>query len=270
MHLSDLLSEEIRDYEGERLRLDALFQKEKLFYNRYESTTLKESVSHDFMDSKLRGTSISIEDFLCRCSREWRIPSLDGLLFCCEVMLNLTALISEKHWCSEVVLRGKSRLEENIRIILDKTGHYSKKESDGLIYVIKKDALASAVIEDLSDKDVAMAVLAYNRIESKGDLEAKRKLLFTIGKHVEPILQQYKTFNDLKFQVADNVRFGLNNLHVRHNNEKGKVAKPILAKISKEALEEAYDDLYRSMLLLIELDKYPETDKRIKALRAKV
>ena len=161
-------------------------------------------------------------------------------------------------------------LKENISIILNKSGHYSKKESDGLIYVLKKDALVSAVIEDLSDKDVAMAVLAYNRLESKGDLAAKRKLLFTIGKHVEPILQQYKTFKDLKFDVADNVRFGLNNLHVRHNNEEGREAKPILAQMSKEALEEAYDDLYRSMLLLIELDKYPEVDKRIKALRAKV
>lgn len=269
MHLRDVLNMGVTDFELERSRIEKLFQ-EETFIVGFNCHTLKSYAETAFRRSKLRGTALSLSDFLQQCSKEWRHPSLSALLFYCEVILNLIRMVLDGGYVTSEARSICGMIARNIDLILDKTGYYYKVDDDGIITIYQKDALASAVIEDLSDKDVAMAVLAYNRLESKGDLAAKRKLLFTIGKHVEPILQQYKTFKDLKFDVADNVRFGLNNLHVRHNNEEGKVAKPILAKMSKEKLEEAYDDLYRSMLLLIELDKYPEADRRIKALRAKV
>lgn len=269
MHLRDLLNMEIKDYELERSRIEYLFQVQE-FRIDYSKYTLKRYIANDFLSSELRRTAVSIDDFVKECSRMWIYPSIESLLFYCEMMLNLMEIMEVKSWTNRTAVKLRERILDNIKLILDKSGHCSDKGSDGLISILKKDALASAVIEDLDEVNVASAVLSYNRIDTKGDLEGKRKLLFTIGKHVEPILQQYKTFKDLKFEIADNVRFGLNNLHVRHNNEEGKGAKPILVQMSKEALEEAYDDLYRSMLLLIELDKYPEADKRIKALRAKV
>lgn len=274
MHLRDVLDEEINDFEDERLRIENLFQEAKFYsmYSPWTPVSLKQYLAAAFMDSKMRRTFISIDDFFGKCSKGWKRPSAEGLLFYCEVMLNVLGLMDEANSQPGDPEKLKQTILENIGVILKKMGYTSRRFSDGLIYVLKNDAAASAVVEDLPDsaKDIANAVLMYNRLESKGDVVEKGKLLYMIGRYVEPILQQYKTFLGLKYEIADNVRFGLNNLHIRHNNQKGKSAKPALSRMSKEALEEAYDDLYRSMLLLIELDKYPETDKRIKALRAKV
>lgn len=266
MHLRDLLNMEIKDFELERKRIEYLFQGQE-FRIDYSKYTLKKYIASSFLKSALRRTAVSIDDFINECSHEWKYPSLMSLLFYCEMMLNLMGIIEIGTWTNRDVVSLRGRIIENINLILDKTGYSIDKGSDGIISIVKKDALTSAVIEDLTEVDVASAVLSYNRIESNGDLEGKQKLLFIIGKHVEPIIQRYKDFDGLKYDVADDVRFGLNNLHVRHNNEEGKVAKPMLKQLSAVELESAYDDLYRSMLLLIELEKYPEAHERIKKLR---
>ena len=269
MHLRDLLNMEIKDFELERKRIEYLFQGQE-FRIDYSKYTLKKYIAGSFLKSALRRTAVSIDDFINECSQMWKVSSLLSLLFYCEVMLNLMEVIEISPWTNRDVVSLRKRIMDNIDLILDKTGYCIDKGSDGIISIVKKDALASAVIEDLTEVDVASAVLSYNRIESNGDLEGKQKLLFIIGKHVEPIIQRYKDFDGLKYDVADDVRFGLNNLHVRHNNEEGKVAKPMLKQLSAVELESAYDDLYRSMLLLIELEKYPEAHERIKKLRKSI
>ena len=269
MHLRDLLNMEIQDFELERKRIEYLFQGQE-FRVDYSKYTLKNYIASSFLKSALRRTAVSIDDFINECSQEWKYPSLKGLLFYCEVIANLMEVMEVKPWTNESAKTLRERILENINLLLNKTGYCIDKGSDGIISIVKKDALASAVIEDLTEVDVASAVLSYNRIESNGDLEGKQKLLFIIGKHVEPIIQRYKDFDGLKYDVADDVRFGLNNLHVRHNNEEGKVAKPMLKQLSAAKLESAYDDLYRSMLLLIELEKYPEAHERIKKLRKSI
>ena len=268
MHLRDLLNMEIKDFELERRRIEHMFQVQE-FRIDYSKYTLKKYMARDFLKSKLRGTAVSVDDFIRECSQMWAYPSLKALLFYCEMMLNLMAIVEITNWTNRDVVSLRARIIDNINLILDKTG-YSANIEDGIILIVKKDALTSAVVEDLDDVDVASAVLSYNRIDSQGDLEGKRKLLFVIGKGVEPILQRYKEFAGLKYDMADNVRFCLNNLDIRHNNIAGRDAKPLLKRLSDTSLESAYDDLYRSMLLLIELENYPEAHERIKALRQSV
>lgn len=268
MHLRDLLNMEIKDFELERRRIEHMFQVQE-FRIDYSKYTLKKYIARDFLKSKLRGTAVSVDDFIRECSQMWAYPSLKALLFYCEMMLNLMAIVEITNWTNRDVVSLRARIIDNINLILDKTG-YSANIEDGIILIVKKDALTSAVVEDLDDVDVASAVLSYNRIDSQGDLEGKRKLLFVIGKGVEPILQRYKEFAGLKYDMADNVRFCLNNLDIRHNNIAGRDAKPLLKRLSDTSLESAYDDLYRSMLLLIELENYPEAHERIKALRQSV
>lgn len=268
MHLRDLLNMEIKDFELERRRIEHMFQVQE-FRIDYSKYTLKKYMARDFLKSKLRGTAVSVDDFIRECSQMWAYPSLKALLFYCEMMLNLMAIVEITNWTNRDVVSLRARIIDNINLILDKTG-YSANIEDGIVLIVKKDALTSAVVEDLDDVDVASAVLSYNRIDSQGDLEGKRKLLFVIGKGVEPILQRYKEFAGLKYDMADNVRFCLNNLDIRHNNIAGRDAKPLLKRLSDTSLESAYDDLYRSMLLLIELENYPEAHERIKALRQSV
>lgn len=268
MHLRDLLNMEIKDFELERRRIEHMFQVQE-FRIDYSKYTLKKYIARDFLKSKLRGTAVSVDDFIRECSQMWAYPSLKALLFYCEMMLNLMAIVEITNWTNRDVVSLRARIIDNINLILDKTG-YSANIEDGIVLIVKKDALTSAVVEDLDDVDVASAVLSYNRIDSQGDLEGKRKLLFVIGKGVEPILQRYKEFAGLKYDMADNVRFCLNNLDIRHNNIAGRDAKPLLKQLADTNLESAYDDLYRSMLLLIELENYPEAHERIKALRQSI
>ena len=116
MHLGDLLREEISNYEDERRRLEVLFSEQVFSESIYPYTryTVQSYIADDFMNSHFRGTSISVEDFLGQCEREWRTPSLKGLLFYCEVLLNLLTLIDMRHGSLRQAMALKNLIVEAI------------------------------------------------------------------------------------------------------------------------------------------------------------
>lgn len=270
MHLHELLNMSIGDYEAERLRIERLF-----FHIRVEQggvwehiafPSLAAALRDDFQLSRMRGTATSIGELFENCSRYWQEPSLEGLLLYCELVWNAIA-VGEKHiklFDSTAALANQ--IVQNITIILDKTGHEIVKRRDGLYEILKKDALASTTVSDLDDRDVASAVLGYNHFGMKGALAKKRELLVTIGRYVEPLLSDSRLKNEQGPLLSD-VGFCLNNLHIRHNNEEGKNAKPFVESMPAPELEDWYDKAYRSMLLLIEQKRQMETHGKIEALR---
>lgn len=266
MHLKDLLGMSIQDYELERRRIETLFAGTSFVYG-YATHTLKSFVSYDFMHSPLRRTFISIDDFLQSCSSYWETPSLEGLLFYCEVVLNL--LFPKKSYATydDEGRRLRNMVATNISVILNKTGYDFSRGEDGIITIHKKDALAASVIEDMDDKATAKAILEYNRFNLKGDLEGKRKLLKQIGDFIEPTLQKRNKLPAPLNELADDVSFCLNNLNIRHNNKEGKHKKDFLDTLPDKDLEVLYDDAYRTALLLIELSKQEESHNRIGKVR---
>ena len=266
MHIHDVLNMGISDFVGERDRLECLFTKEKFHVDRYTSSTFKQYIANDFLHSKLRGTSVDIDDFIRRCSIYWDKSSLDGLLFYCEMLVNLLEL-GDFHYCSGNAKQIRDRIRSNISIILEKTGYKEYKDTDGFIALIQKDALAVEVIEDISDKATAIAVLEYNRLDMKGDLKRKKEVLKQIGDYLEPTLQRRAMLSGKSHELADDVSFCLNNLDIRHNNKVGTHKKAFLHTITDTKLEELYDDAYRSSLLLIEMLKQEESHGRIESAR---
>lgn len=266
MHLKDLLGMSIQDYELERRRIEKLFAETSFVYG-YARHTLKSFVSYDFMSSPFRQTYIDIDDFLQSCSLYWKTPSLEGLLFYCEVVLNL--LFPKKSYATydDEERRLRNMVATNISVILNKTGHDFSRGEDGIITIHKKDALAASVIEDMDDKATAKAILEYNRFNLKGDLRRKKGLLKQIGDYLEPTLQRRNTLMGKLFELADDVSFCLNSLNIRHNNKAGVHKKPVLGALMDVQLEELYDDTYRSSLLLIETFKQEESHSRITAVR---
>ena len=268
MHLHELLKMSIQDYELERKRIEKLFERTDVIcmcpYTNYDS--LKHFLSDHFLGSRLQGTALNIKDFFSSNAQEWSKASLDSLLLYCEVVYGF---IAEFYDHIKVVSEAKKiadQISHNITIILEKTGHEMRKTKDDFWEIVKKDALASAVMEDLSDADAAMAVLDYNHFGTKGNVAKKRELLVTIGRYVEPLTDDIE-MKGSHSGLVDDVRFCLNNLHIRHNNEEGKFAKDWLEKMSGEELESWYDKAYRSMLLLIEEHKHLETHRQINALK---
>lgn len=266
MHLKDLLEMSIQDYDLERRRIEKLFAETSFVYG-YVRHTLKSFVSYDFMSSPFRQTYIDIDDFLQSCSLYWKTPSLEGLLFYCEIVLNL--LFPKKSYATydDEERRLRKMVATNISVILNKTGYDFSRGEDGIITIHKKDALAASVIEDMDDKATAKAILEYNRFNLKGDLEGKRKLLKQIGDFIEPTLQKRNKLQAPLNELADDVSFCLNNLNIRHNNKEGKYKKDFLGTLPDKDLEVLYDDAYRTALLLIELSTQAESHNRIGRVR---
>lgn len=267
MHLKDLLQDEISDFQQEKDRLQFLFELTP-FYNNGRKVSLKGYCAQAFRSSRIRGTFTDIDDFMKAYSPYWSATELDGLLFYCEVIVNIiyscSKLINILNPAAKLLIK---QCIENIDIILDKTGYIRLKDDNVFWAVIKKDALASSIIEDIDDKVAAKAILEYNRLDMKGRLECKRKLLEQIGDFIEPILQKRKDLSGQLHELADDVSFCLNNLNIRHNNKEGNHKKDFLNSMSDMELEILYDDAYRTALLLIELSKQKESHKRIGAVR---
>ena len=270
MHLHELLDMSIADYEVERARIEKLF-----FYTRVEQggivdhvsfPSLAAAVRNDFQLSKMRGTAISIGELFETCSRYWQKPSLEGLLLYCELVWNAIAVGEKSIRLFDCTAALANQTVQNITIILEKTGHEIVKRRDGLYEILKKDALASATVADLDNRDVASAILDYIHFGMKGAPAKKRELLVTIGRYVEPLLDDEELKSSQPGLVSD-VGFCLNNLHIRHNNEEGKHAKHFLETMPSAELEDWYDKAYRSMLLLVEQEKQLETHSQIAALR---
>lgn len=139
-------------------------------------------------------------------------------------------------------------LNENIQILLDQM-HYQKKvfaKEEKLILVPKNPAATS--VAEISDEETAMAILMYNHHTLKGDLEAKRKILYSIAKEYEPLLS--KPIDGFKeyFVKATNM---LNNLDIRHNNKEGKHKNNLVINLENDELEKWYDELYQLLLFCV-------------------
>lgn len=268
MHLHELLKMSIQDYELERKRIEKLFEHTdfvcRYSYTNYDS--LKQFLANRFLGSRLQGTALNIKDFFSSNAKEWSHASLESLLLYCEVVYGFIAEFHDHIKAVDGANNLAVQILHNIAIILDKTGYETRKTKDNFWEIVKKDALASAVIEDLSDADAAMAVLDYNHFGMKGNVAKKRELLVAIGRCVEPLTDDVE-MKGAHFELVDDVRFCLNNLHIRHNNEEGKFAKDWLEKMSVEELESWHDKAYRTMLLLIEEHKHLGTHRQIDALK---
>ena len=268
MHLRDLLKADIPSFLDERFRLQTIFEDTTFLYTMYSKKTLKEYLAPYFLTCNVRGTYSDIDDFLRDCSQYWNTSELDGLLFYCEVVANIIYSCSRciRDWNESAAVLKRQCLQ-NISIILDKTGYKFIKDSDGIVAIIKKDALAFSVIEDIDDKVAANAVLAYNRLDMQGALRRKKGLLKQIGDYLEPTLQRRNSMKGKLFELADDVSFCLNSLDIRHNNKEGTHKKPLLDTLADAQLEELYDDTYRSSLLLIEMLEQEKSHSRITAAR---
>ena len=268
MHLNDILGMKISDYEAERLRLEALFMKTRFNESGYSpfETTLKAMSEVPFRTSKMRGTSISIDDLLNRCEPYWHTASLEGLLLYCEILFNIASCANYVIRRNNNALELQNQLCENIVEILENTGYEIQKGENELYCVVQKNAIATDVIKDLDDKHLAVAILEYNRFSLKGDIERKRELLNTIGQAIEPVAKD-KLLRAKCPEVFDDVNFALNRLNIRHNNTAGKHEQPAFHHLSDTDVEVAYDDLYASMLILIKVSQYKDGHARMEELK---
>ena len=142
-------------------------------------------------------------------------------------------------------------LLENMQILLDHLNYEFKIfDKEEKLILIPKNPAATSVAE-ISDEETAMAILMYNHHTLKGNLEAKRRLLNSIARTYETLLNKsIEGYND--FLKKTNLL--LNNLHIRHNNFEEENNKNLVIDIDDKTLEHWYDELYQLLLFCVLID----------------
>ena len=256
---------DIADFAKERSRMDKLLNMEVGgAWDGYVS--LKQMIEPHFMKCPIRGTAISIDDLFETYSKHWAANTLEGLLLYCEIISNLIYTLPSNYLTDHDICRNRDQIISNVKYILEKTGNQFAAGAGKVLIIVPKDELVHAVIEDISDKDVGLAILEYGRFSNKGNLKRKRETLVKIARLLEPKLKDNKLTEPRK-SLADNIDFVLNNFNIRHNNEAGKSANVLLPELTAQMLEIVYDDLYQAMLLFFEFEKYAPGSERFVKLR---
>ena len=145
-------------------------------------------------------------------------------------------------------------ITESLRYILDQLNmSFYTHPSNDRVTLQEKDPAATAAAE-ISEPQLALSIIEYNHHTLKGDLEAKKSILFSLGHDLERYSRELKTFRP---DLADEAGFLLNSLNIRHNNSTPPEGKsldnyiPHVAEMKPETLEEWYDETYQVLLLCI-------------------
>lgn len=265
MHITELLNMGIADFARERDRIDKLLNMEVGGpWDGYIS--LKQMIEPHFVKCPIRGTAISIDDLFDSYSRYWNVETLEGLLLYCEFVVNLIKSMPSNCLTDRDLCRNRDQILSNVGCILEKTGNKLVVGSNKILIVVPKDELVDAVIEDLSDKNTALAIFEYGRLSNKGNLKSKCDALIKIARFLEPALKE-KSISGFLRELADDINFALNNFNIRHNNDAGKAENILLKELTPAMLEIVYDDLYRTMLIFFEVERNKPGSERFAALR---
>lgn len=276
MHFHEALKQSIHDYEHERQQLEELFTKTEwtnyiTFLDLPPTETLESFLENDFRRSRVRGTASSFKSFFAYHAKHWKNPSLEGLIYYIEMMLNILDAFKGKINAHPDARKIAGQIKANISQILDATIHQTIRTRSGFIAIIPNDPMVATVVEDLSDTDAEAtgAILEYTHVGLKGNLEKKGELLRIIGQYAEPILQSGEMKGSYGWLTKD-IGCCLNSLHIRHNNKEGEKANAVVRAMSAGELEECYDNTYRELLLLIELQKNLPFHRKVEGLRAQL
>ena len=281
--------QEIHNYDKEILRIESLLNKDKciaikytdLRQIRYYYYNIQSFVDkYLFLEWKNRGNYISCNEmredlqinrlvYYCETGINVAIEDLFDYL---EYVANILNLIANYKWddISNIIdTKIYDTIINNIRNVLETLNYEIYKIDDQKIIVVEKNPAATAVAE-IVEEYIADEVIQYNHYLLKGDMETKKKILLSLGAKLEP---QRNNLKEVNKNLESNIFFMLNNLNIRHNNcdvSNEKNYKKYIANMSKEILEEYYDELYQMILLAFLLIDNVDRMKKIDELKAKI
>ena len=260
----DALVQRKYDLAAEINSIEILMHKEN--YNTYSAYKI---FSTWFLQWPHRNNYINVKSFLedtgiqdiIDDSKAGECISIDRFTYYAECVLNILNYNS---------LRSRSGYEkyihENINNVLEHL-NYQRHTVDGDIHIVEKDVLISESVEILRDTyNLGESVYAYNYREMSGDLYGKADILCRLYKYFETIEKKASGY-DLK-SLAEDISILSNKLDVRHApTPKQEI---VLGNMTKDEIEEWYDELFRLYLSLIVLVDYKDRRKEIKELKSRL
>ena len=273
---SQVLKEASIDLRREYDRLYYLFFLQRTPDRSGNSLTLREYCASTFIQLPFRGTCVSLDDFDDYYGYHFeKAPSdfsIDVLVSFCEYSYNLAiynqginpAIMS--YGMFPIAQSGQFYVQQ-VNTLIDNMS-YMPNAKDGITDFVPKDQAAISVAE-IVDPDLSYKVIEYNHHSMKGDIERKKAILLALADKLEPQRGKLKQINS---SLESDLFYLLNTVNLRHNNSEPEGTKynKVVAKMSKDSIEEWYDDIYQMCLLaFMELDN-AERKGRVKELKKRI
>lgn len=280
----DIMSEEI-DIKNESNRIVKMLEEEDSLlvakYGYTEKYSLIDFVNeYCFETWKGRGHCLDVDDFLEMTNYE----RIKWMSICYEVesFLNLIEL-AYNFWLLAMRKVASDKSDKiktmgnfyHLKDVLDdllEQYNYTLFEDDSLqrILLIEDREDVTAVAEILPNS-LSRKVVKYNHRALKGDLEQKKSIILMLGNEIESSRSELKNLNA---KLEDDIFFLLNNFNIRHNNSENKKTKEshrrYLASMSKDQVEDLYDDLYQLILIAILLLNNTSRTEKIQQLKISI
>lgn len=243
-----------------------------LFYDkdRKDGSSFAQIASNNITSIPFCGTCLSLSEFDqlhgFRFERQPQDFDIDYLVSFCEYVYNFLLHIEERFFFSAF---NKSDFIFHIQKVIDSIGYMQSIEDGHTIFVPKNEVAISVAQSPIIPNTLSYKVISYNHHSMKGDLESKRQTLLAFADLIEP---KRKKLEKLNSQLESNLFYAFNNCNIRHNNiaaDGTKYKKPV-ADLTKEQLEQVYDDVYQMCLLAFMNLDYEENKKRIEELKSKI
>lgn len=251
-----LLEQNYTSFEDNLSRIDELFQKRYMIELGFgERVTLKSFVQQKcFYSWKSRGRCIDVDDFLNTIGYPivfYEEINLYSYLNRIEGIYNLWYLARNyRHLHKDQFKFYKTYdiLKELLDDCLSDFNYkaYYNAETEQLIVVEDKSEITA--VAEIVEPQIAFEIIRYNHRTLKGNLDAKKRILLTMGAELEP---KRNVLHGINQSLESGIFFMLNNLNLRHNNcvVGDKNYKEAVASMPPIDLEHWYDELYQMILL---------------------
>ena len=207
-----------------------------------------------FRGLPFRGSFTCIKDMMDTLQLNYITGDMDHLLLFCEFLIAM--LPEDKAAENRYVAKQRKTIMGNINYILEHTNHEIRVDPNGNSIIVEKNKATTLAAQLVNDDVIAFELIEYNHFALRGDLEGKKKLLFSLGAYIEPILKSKVLQKNGYKQLESDAGFLLNNFHIRHNNKVGAKAQDYITTISNADLEEWYDKAYEVILSVIIINDY--------------
>lgn len=220
-----------------------------------------------FRELPFRGSFTSIDEMMSALHIYSSSNKIEELLLFCEFLI--AVLPEEKVGRNLFLEKQRKTIMGNIEYILERTSHELVLDPDGNAIIVEKNKATTLAAQLVNDDVIAFELIEYNHFALKGDLEGKKKLLFSIAAYIEPILKSKVLQNNGYKQLESDAGFLFNNFHIRHNNKVGPKAQDYITTIKDSDLEEWYDKAYEVALSVIIINDYLTIKQDIVDIKSK-
>ena len=220
-----------------------------------------------FRELPFRGSFTSIDEMMSALHIYSSSNKIEELLLFCEFLI--AVLPEEKVGRNQFLEKQRKTIMGNIEYILERTNHELVLDPDGNAIIVEKNKATTWAAQLVNDDVIAFELIEYNHFALKGDLEGKKKLLFSIAAYIEPILKSKVLQNNGYKQLESDAGFLFNNFHIRHNNKVGAKAQDYISTVKDSDLEEWYDKAYEVALSVIIINDYLTIKQDIVDIKSK-